>query len=229
MQTFENQIDFFKEFVFNNQVDKLDNISRFSGEKTTKTESVSQHSFWVTFFSSLLLDEMGFTDYKLRYLTLDYATFHDFDETITGDLLHPFKHNTENGMAIRKTVEHFVKYSVEKMKDNVLKSKLIKFDALKRDDDFIVAKHLVKICDWLSCIKFCYDEVMMGNKRAFAGLLYYSFDRLLDYIILTYPVFIEYEKEQAKKELESGVIDKIDLQKLKNLKNQLEYLLTVRF
>lgn len=225
MKTFENSIDFFKEFIFNNQIDKLDNICRFSGEKTTKNESVSQHSFWVTFFASLLLDEIGFTDYKIHYLTLEYALFHDFDETITGDLAHPFKHNVENGIEIRETVNHFVKYSINKMKDNVLKAKLLKFEKIKQDPDFIIAKHITKICDWLSCIKFCYDEVMMGNKRTFAGLLFYSFDSLLEYVISSYQVFIEYERKQV----ESGVIDKIDLQKLKNLKAQLEFLLTVKF
>jgi 5'-deoxynucleotidase YfbR-like HD superfamily hydrolase len=152
----------------------MDNITRFSLERTLRKETLAGHSWWVSFFTMSMINDIKNIDKSLivEQFELDcikYAIIHDFkDEIFTGDLDHNLKYNEFNGRKIRKCVELYGKKALE---TNYGEKNVVEFS----QTDIGVIKDFVKVADWLALIKEVVAEISLGNKNSI---------KILDYAFL---------------------------------------------
>ena len=187
-------------------------------------DTLSNHSYWVTLFSGIivgkLLDKVEFAEsstdtcmailHKFRGDTLMYACLHDFDEPITGDILHDVKYNESMGQEVRGLLDKFIKLKMTDYTDRLLTnteafeqgsfnyfSDLLKryfVDSFK--GDFGVVKSVVKMGDCLSSIFVLQKELEMGNIHPVIQTLY---DHYINYLKRMIPIFsTEYQDFLAK-------------------------------
>lgn len=168
----------------------LDNIDQWQEVDKLNSESVSQHSYKVTIFARVLLEDL-FGDisssdpeiaYQICSFKLDVATralLHDWDETlIRRDLSHVIKYNSFNGDALRKNIDDLAEHLATKEFAQIANSDggLTASSAMMINQicyPVEAVQALVKVCDWLAQKFYCRREVAMGNK---------SFDRNIEYI-----------------------------------------------
>lgn len=174
----------YTDFILNDKYSSIDEITRFSSYKTFKQESVSTHSYWVTLFTSLLLKEMFKKDsmevLKIKLHATNGAIFHDFVENFTGDISHDVKYNNFNGDDIRPLLSDYEKHVWEnRFGDNDEKSKFVRECAMIEDSYLNdLSKKVIKVADWLACIKTEYTEIQMGNKY-FDKVIELSFRKIM--------------------------------------------------
>lgn len=143
--------------------DGLNQIDRWQGHKTIKKESVAQHSFAVVLFSRVLAEQIfPEDDYKSKLQVTECATFHDFDEVISGDLSHGLKYNETNGAQIRELLEKYIDIELSKKFNVGLKEEKMIVDSIcNRYKPYI--KAIVKVADWLSMVSYLLGERATGN------------------------------------------------------------------
>lgn len=152
----------------------MDNITRFSLERTLRNETLAGHSWWVSFFTTAMLSDLKNVDKKMFTVEFElncikYAIIHDFkDEIFTGDLDHNLKYNEYNGRKIRKSVEL---YGNKALVQNFGENNVVDFSVSK---DKLV-KDFVKVADWLGLMKEVVAEISLGNKNSI---------KILDYALL---------------------------------------------
>ncbi len=155
------------DIIFDKNFTNLDETFRFNGTSLKQEESVSQHTYWVMMFAYLIIDNMFVVSndkmkFQFTYQVMGKCLFHDFDETLTGDLLFSFKHNALNGDAIRACIKEYVDkflLAYKEFHDEGIGETIQR--CCKNEDDYI--KHFVKICDWLACCKYEWQEVKRGG------------------------------------------------------------------
>ncbi len=157
--------------------DQLNNLVRWNGLNRINNESVAHHSFIVSWFSRILVEEMfPEGEEKLKLDVTTYAIFHDFDEMFSGDITHNVKYNKYNGHKIKEMIDDYCHHMVStKFKEfsptnNMLKSYLL-------GDNDPVVKTIVKLADWLSMLFYVKKEITLGNKD-----LYKEFDYCVEKI-----------------------------------------------
>lgn len=181
--------------ILRDELHELDDLARYNGKKTIQhKESVSQHSYWVTFYSNLIFRAlfhkpiMTCTDViSQRHLVTNYhfmhsflmwvSLYHDFDENITGDVLWKVKYDDEYGDIIKKALNQIKLKVVETYPRDVLyydftssfKTDLfpeVNIDNLSKEQKTICL-NIIKMADWLSVLRFSNIEIELGNKRRF--------------------------------------------------------------
>lgn len=159
--------------VFNGgYLTRLDNIIQWQERDVHQRESVSQHSYKVSVFCKVLLDEIFSVPADLdmeiasfKYECLSHAMFHDWDEAlIARDLSHNMKYNKYNGDAIRKVVDDLAQHLAElefyTQQDSAAGKRI--YDAICNYHESV---HIfVKLCDWLALAYFVNREIKLGNK-----------------------------------------------------------------
>lgn len=150
-----------QEFV--KKIESLDNVHQWAERDSVIKETVSQHSFKVAAFAIFILDELenencnvikkGVQDWgEYRRQCVEYAILHDFDEAILGrDISHVVKYNKHNGDKIRKEIDNFVNYEIERLGLNLIKKEINPN-----------VKTFVKFCDWLAMLSFIHRNKAMG-------------------------------------------------------------------
>ena len=101
------------EKVFNGAyLKRLDNIVQWSEKDVFTRETVSSHSYKVTVFCRVLLEEIfrvdndSIREFKMNCVT--HAMFHDWDEALLlRDISHETKYNEFNGDKIRAELDEF--------------------------------------------------------------------------------------------------------------------------
>jgi 5'-deoxynucleotidase YfbR-like HD superfamily hydrolase len=169
------------ELFVDTELSNIDTIGRWELNQTIKKETVSQHSFWVSFYSTCLAEEL-FPETHVKSIPMKlaitrYALFHDLDEAFTGDINHKVKHNPLNGKQIREELEILIQSKVEekfssKLPFNKMLKQYITSDDLTNYPHDEIVKSIVKICDWLSFIKYLQNEKSLGNSSAHSTLAY---------------------------------------------------------
>ncbi len=158
----------FNKVFFGIYLKRLDNIIQWQDKDVVKSESVSQHSFKVSVFCTLLLDEIFgeecndkiVNDFKLKCIKA--SIYHDWDEALLmRDISHETKYNSFNGEEIRNSLNHL---SNELSKREFLVDGKIKtvFNSMGKQDEAV--KIVVKFCDWAAMIFYLYREELLGNK-----------------------------------------------------------------
>lgn len=150
---------------------RLDNIIQWSEKDVFTRESVSQHSYKVTIFCRVMLQEIfgdlsECTD-KIQTFVMrcvDHAMFHDWDETLLlRDISHETKYNPYNGEEIRRALDNLSQYlSVRELTDHTLCGSFIHGALNEQDRDVLL---FCKFCDWMALSFFIRREISMGNNN----------------------------------------------------------------
>jgi 5'-deoxynucleotidase YfbR-like HD superfamily hydrolase len=179
-------------------INKLDNIKRFNGHFTLHTESVSTHSYWVTFYCNILFRELFYLAFKVSNneenerplynwpliynemynFLIRQALMHDVTEMFSSDVLHDIKYHEQGGDQVRKGLNSIVWNEVNEMQPSTLKLELqaqLSSDNKEGTTSLTVEQktlchNIVKLCDWLSSYHYSWQEVSCGNP-AFSAIL----------------------------------------------------------
>lgn len=167
-----------QDFIVESKYTNIDSIVRFSQYLTHNKENVPAHSWWVCMFTSMLLDGLfvkceDVEFYKYKCECMQYATNHDMPELFTGDISHEVKYNKYNGDKILQALNEYEDFCVNKYLGT--SPEFTTFLHCKQKPE---VKHLVKIADWLACIKHEYQELRTGNEQ-FKELLETSINSVL--------------------------------------------------
>jgi len=167
------------DFLSNPEHRKIDNIVRFNSHPFVIGETVSQHSWWVVAFGRMICEYL-FTKNSVDHLNItlrimDRCTFHDFLEGKTGDVLYDLKHNSFNGEELKKLISAFENKLLEEMtgisSTSVNPSLLahLLYDSMvsceNQSDYTELEESILKMADWLACIKYELNELTLGNKN----------------------------------------------------------------
>ncbi len=186
-----------KELFVDSEIFNLDTIVRWDLNQIVKNETVSQHSFWVALFSTCLAEELfpdgGERSIDLKLQISRYALFHDLGEAFTGDINHTVKNNPFNGKEISEKLKELEEWYFKKKfsEDNPVSKMMLASINLKSGDAEIV-KNIVKICDWLSFLKFLNNEKSLGNSN-FDAVIVYSIAGLTTQIQKTKDILVKTE------------------------------------
>ena len=160
------------EKVFNGAyLKRLDNIVQWSEKDVFTRETVSSHSYKVTVFCRVLLEEIFRVDndstreFKMNCVT--HAMFHDWDEALLlRDISHETKYNSYNGEQIRSVLDNLSKHlAVNEFLDGTSTGEFV-FGAIFTNDESV--NSFCKVCDWLALALFIKREQSMGNQNLYA-------------------------------------------------------------
>ncbi len=150
---------------------RLDNIIQWSEKDVFTRESVSQHSYKVTIFCRVMLQEIfgdlsECTD-KIQTFAMrcvDHAMFHDWDEALLlRDISHETKYNPYNGEEIRRVLDNLSQYlSVRELTDHTFCGSFVHGALNEQDRDVLL---FCKFCDWMALAFFIRREMSLGNKN----------------------------------------------------------------
>ena len=165
------------EKIFNGTyLSRLDNIVQWLERDRHNQESVSQHSYKVTIFARVLLEEIfgennseEVLKFKLDVVT--FAMLHDWDEAlILRDLSHDMKYNKFNGDEIREEVNKLSEHIANRdFNDGSDTGKMLVKNINDVDKD---VKIFVKLCDWLALQFYIYREIQLGNRMFYETAAY---------------------------------------------------------
>ena len=157
------------EKVFNGAyLKRLDNIVQWSEKDIFTRETVSSHSYKVTVFCRVLLEEIFSVDSdstrKFKMNCVSHAMFHDWDEALLlRDISHETKYNSYNGEQIRSVLDNLSKHlAVNEFLDGTSTGEFV-FGAIFTNDESV--NSFCKVCDWLALAFFIKREQSMGNQN----------------------------------------------------------------
>lgn len=159
---------------------RLDNIIQWQERDVFNKESVSQHSFKVSVFTRVLLDDVfgDSHDLQIERFKLDcvtHAIFHDWDEAIfLRDVSHSIKYNEFNGQDVRNAIDEYVNHEFSKEFEFLDEQDRVAYETLRKSivDVDPQVKIVVKVADWLALLFFCRRELALGNKNFTATYKY---------------------------------------------------------
>ena len=150
---------------------RLDNIIQWSEKDVFTRESVSQHSYKVTVFCRVMLQEI-FGDLTMcndniqlfALKCVDHAMFHDWDEALLlRDISHETKYNPYNGQEIRNALNNLSQcLSLHEFVDQTLCGPFVHGALNEQDRDVLL---FCKFCDWMALAFFIRREMSLGNKN----------------------------------------------------------------
>jgi putative hydrolase of HD superfamily len=141
----------------------LAHVIRFNSHPQHFPESVAEHSFYVVYFTNILVSLLKDKGVDIsRSRAMQIALVHDMEEMFSGDILTPFKHYNEVvSTAIRKVNEEMIPDAFEGLPENMQK-RFVEFWNEDAKQETIEAQ-VVKIADKLALISKCYEEMKVGN------------------------------------------------------------------
>lgn len=158
------------EKIFNGEyLKRLDNIKQWQEIDVFNKESVAQHSYKVTVFARILLEDLfarnscnEILKFKLDCVT--HAMFHDWDEAlILRDMSHKTKYNSYNGEEIRESLNHLTNHLVKEEFAGEDDSAFMLRKQISFPDPNV--KTFCKLCDWLALKFYVERELSLGNKH----------------------------------------------------------------
>ena len=151
--------------VFRHFLDRsLSHVVRFNSTPQQFQESVAEHSFYVAYYTSILVYFLREAKVEVNEAhALKIALLHDIEERFSGDILTPFKHYNDDVLhAIRKVNEEMIQLVFEDLPPKLSKE----FVGLWNQDIALTTREaqVVKVADKLSLLSKCYEEVKIGNE-----------------------------------------------------------------
>lgn len=166
-------MNIFEQIFKDPDYDQLNNIVRWNGLNRIKDESVAHHSFIVSWFSRIIVENLfPVGNYEMKLEVTTYAIFHDFDEMFSGDIVHSVKYNSFNGDKMRKLLDEYCnartkeKFSGDSATDKLFRTYLDSGNINK------TSKMIVKLADWLSMLFYIKKEIQLGNAGLFDQFTY---------------------------------------------------------
>lgn len=141
----------------------LAHIARFSSRPQHFPESVADHSFFVTYITSVLCELLRMRGEKVdSEKAITMALLHDMEERFSGDILSPFKHHSkEVNSAIRVVNRKLISGVFEGLPKHIEKQYTALWNEEGRQKS--VEAQVVKMADRLSLLAKCKEEMDAGN------------------------------------------------------------------
>lgn len=149
--------------VLTSNLRNIRNIKRYSSSSVHHSENVAEHSYWVSYYSLLIAEDLLSKGVTLDFrLLLSKAILHDLPEGLTGDIIHTFKHHNAEMKAItNKTEEILYKETLEKEFPKQIATDLFEL-TLSSKEGF--EGEIIALSDVICVFAYAYDEFQMGNK-----------------------------------------------------------------
>jgi len=142
---------------------RLSHIKRFSSFPVNRQENVSEHSFWVSTYAYIIA--MIFVEQGLKVdcgKVCLKATLHDWEESMTGDIIRSFKYQSDEFRKQAKEIENrLVSESLLNGLPHNIKEKVFKEWLTSKDAS--IEGRIVAFCDLLSVVAYCDEELKLGN------------------------------------------------------------------
>ena len=168
---FDNNDDFLS---FLKKARRLSAIERCSNTPHIQRYSVAEHSYYTALLSLLFADiENSSLNIESRYDTSEViknALIHDLEESITGDILYPFKHGNEQ---LRPLLKEAIEECVDKELFIGLPENIQEYYKKLWCESKNSTKEgrLVEAMDKLEVLLFAVSEVDMGNNVLFDQII----------------------------------------------------------
>lgn len=148
--------------LINSSVRRLSHIRRYSSLPVIRPENVAEHSFYNAMLSYVIAVDMRTRGYDVDPdVALRKATFHDFDEIATGDILRSFKYSTP---ALLEAIERSGEMRMEEIVEH--------FGVASSDihGTWAEAKQgregdIVAFCDLMCVVAYVREEHLTGNRH----------------------------------------------------------------
>lgn len=150
--------------VFEHFLDRsLAHVVRFNSRPQQFPESVAEHTFFVAYFTSVILHflkKAGETVDEAKVLKM--ALVHDMEEVFSGDILKPFKHFNEEILA---AIQNVSRQAIPMVFEDLPPDLSSEFVALWNEESKQESKEaqVVKLADKISLMAKCYEEMKIGN------------------------------------------------------------------
>lgn len=146
---------------------RLAHITRYSSLPVLHRESVAEHTFFVSIKAFLIAIDIRQNSSSLDaaemdiQVVLEHAIMHDIDESVTGDIIRPFKYSNKELKSMMDAVTHDMLFdSLEGMPS---KGAIIDawFPMVRK---YRLERSIVKLADLWSCVHYAHGESQLGNK-----------------------------------------------------------------
>lgn len=140
---------------------RLDYVDRFTSIPVMTRETVSQHSYWVTFYS-LLVHRAVEQEFGERFVgpICAYAVMHDFVECVSGDLVRTFKYSTPE---LKSAVDDAEARLAEGFDPRIKDLMSLPSAMIQSPSAMAYVKAVVKAADFVSLHQYMVREVSRGN------------------------------------------------------------------
>jgi 5'-deoxynucleotidase YfbR-like HD superfamily hydrolase len=150
--------------VSSGDIRRLSSVWRYSSIPVSVPENTAEHSYWVGLYAAMIHLEIHPSGYEGETLgaILLQASIHDCAESITGDLVRPFKYSSPDFKeAVDKAEESFF----SKFDPRIYGlSKIVEHAA---GENLNYVKIIVKAADFLSLQQYMRREWLRGNREIF--------------------------------------------------------------
>jgi len=139
-------------------------VERFSVYKCHFREDVAQHSYLTALYAMIMadLERCNGTSVDVERL-LRMAILHDAEESRTGDIHHPFKHQDP---AFMKTIDDRALQWFSDLMSGLPKALAHTYIEIRRAEQGQTTEAiLVKTADKLEALLWAYEEYLLGNKH----------------------------------------------------------------
>jgi 5'-deoxynucleotidase YfbR-like HD superfamily hydrolase len=155
-------------FIDSNNFYDLADSDRWQGFRLLKKDNTAEHTHYVTLFVLFICRALGLSA-EDTIKVLQYAILHDFDETYSGDVRHPFKYNPFNGPQVRAAIDAYTNHRLTSLKSGLFNDVLKEIPKLHDNPKF---HKIVKLGDWMSMYYWLDRERKCGNKFVVPHLKY---------------------------------------------------------
>lgn len=135
---------------------RLVHADRYATMPLIGSENVAEHSFFVILYSRILCDYV-LADVDIA-LVLNKALFHDMEESMSGDIIHAFKHYKGLNEEIEKANDQLIKQVFKGLPSSNYYVK-----TWKTAKDKSIEGQIIAVADQLSVLSLCLEELRMGN------------------------------------------------------------------
>ncbi len=149
-------------------ISRLDYVTRYSSIPTRTKETVSQHSFWVGLYA-VMIHRMLRDTYvgiyaweSVEYQILKYALVHDVGESVTGDVVRPFKYATPE---MKRAADEAEDILTQRLMPDVVKQIIGELDDPRNTTYSEYVKDVIKAADFLCVYVFMNREFLHGNQE----------------------------------------------------------------
>ena len=132
---------------------RLKNITRYNSRTKISTESVAEHSFFVTLLALELCDQYELSD-ELKLQVLIKAILHDMPEIELNDITYDVKEK----LNLRPILKQY--------EDNFFNNNFKKYSELMNKCNDAVVQTIVDYADALSVYQYVEHEILIGNNSS---------------------------------------------------------------
>lgn len=138
---------------------RLDYVTRYTSIPAITRESVSTHSYWVTFYATMIHNEVAGSEVgTLAAITVN-ALIHDLVEMRSGDFVRTFKYKTKELKNAVDEAEELVKQEFDPKVRGLYETARILLTEGNKD----YVKSVIKAADFLSLYHYMAREIYRSN------------------------------------------------------------------